>query len=285
MPEKINDKETAALIRLLGRLLRGFACDIRRDSADRMKFEDKKCVLLCTAYRILVECFGKPPKLFDYQYLLKDGTYLSDFAVTPIAFKNLFFKESLNDEYVAIINVPSKQTPIGRCFQVNNLGNVIEGKPVRYLNLSVNMFRNLARRQIMFGEPVWFGCDSSQSVCRLYGILDETIFPNRNAIMKQIPKMTKAEQLFYSENILSHAMVLEGFNEDINRNIQYWLVENSYGEDAGHHGFLTMSNSWFENYVYEIVIHREMLTENQRNAYLSPPILLEPWHPLGALAR
>ena len=85
---------------------------------------------------------------------------------------------------------------------------------------------------------------------------------------------------------MTHAMVLEGVNLDQNDKPTLWKVENSWGKDHGRDGFDTISDSWFDEYVYQVVVDKKYLTEEQKHIFeTETPTVLEPWDPMGSLAR
>ena len=45
-----------------------------------------------------------------------------------------------------------------------------------------------------------------------------------------------------------------------------------------------MSDEWFDEYTYQIVVNRKYLSEAALAAYAEEPIKLEPWDPMGSLA-
>jgi bleomycin hydrolase len=97
--------------------------------------------------------------------------------------------------------------------------------------------------------------------------------------------MNKAERLDYGESLMTHAMVFEGVNLNANGSPTLWKVENSWGEDHGRDGFDTLSDPWFDEYVYQVVVDKKYLTDEQRRIYeCSEPIELAPWDPMGSLA-
>ena len=84
---------------------------------------------------------------------------------------------------------------------------------------------------------------------------------------------------------MTHAMTLQGVNLDADGNPTRWRIENSWGEDAGKKGYEIASDTWFSEYVYQVVVDKKYLTEEELAAYESEPIELAPWDPMGALAR
>lgn len=94
--------------------------------------------------------------------------------------------------------------------------------------------------------------------------------------------LDKAARLDYGESLMTHAMVFQGVNFDGEGKPTLWRIENSWGKDHGHDGYDLMTDDWFSEYVYQVVVDRKYLTEDELAAYDSAP--LAPWDPMGALA-
>ena len=96
--------------------------------------------------------------------------------------------------------------------------------------------------------------------------------------------MDKAQRLEYGQSLMTHAMVLQGVNLDENGKPNRWRVENSWGKDPGHEGYYVMSDDWFSEYTYQVVVNKKYLTDAQRQLWEQAPLELEPWDPMGSLA-
>ena len=46
-----------------------------------------------------------------------------------------------------------------------------------------------------------------------------------------------------------------------------------------------MSDRWFDEYTYQIVVNKKYLTQQQRTIIDEEPIKLKPWDPMGSLAK
>ena len=44
------------------------------------------------------------------------------------------------------------------------------------------------------------------------------------------------------------------------------------------------SDAWFDEFVYQAVVNRRFLSEEQKKALDTDPIELAPWDPMGSLA-
>ena len=63
-----------------------------------------------------------------------------------------------------------------------------------------------------------------------------------------------------------------------------WKIENSWGPDAGINGYYTATDKWFDLFVYQIVVNKKYLTEDEKKYLEKKPIHLNPWDPMGTLA-
>ena len=141
--------------------------------------------------------------------------------------------------------------------RVKMLGNVKEGRPVKYLNLPAEDLKNAAIAQLKAGEPVWFGCDVGQCSIRDGGIMDlDAVCAGE--LSERNSGMDKAERLDYGESLMTHAMVFQGVNLDEAGKPTRWRVENSWGKEAGAEGYYVMSDEWFTEYTYQVVVHKKV---------------------------
>jgi len=168
-------------------------------------------------------------------------------------------------------------------YTVQYLGNVKEGSAVRYLNLPIEELKKAAIAQMKDGQPVWFGCDVGKHSERDSGIMDLDIRGLEDLLDTRFT-MTKAERLDYGQSLMTHAMVFQGVNLDENGKPNRWRVENSWGKEPGKDGYYLMTDRWFDEYMYQVVVNKKYLTAEQIAAYEAEPIALEPWDPMGSLA-
>ena len=285
MPETFSSSNTRVMDRFITMKLREDASLLRKahkNGAGREKLYEMKKEMLEEIYRILAISLGNPPVSFTFEYRDKDEKFHRDPDLTPKAFYEKYIGIDL-DEYISIINAPTEDKPFRRSYTVKYLGNVKEDGGVKYLNLPMEEFKELAVRQLEDGTPVWFGSDVGQFSGR-EGILDRDAYRYDELFSTKFG-MTKAERLDYCDSLMTHAMVLQGVNLDEEGKPNRWRVENSWGKDAGHEGYYVMSDDWFNEFTYQIVIHRKYLNEAQLAEFESEPVMLDPWDPMGSLAK
>ena len=284
-PESISSSNSRELNQILNKLLRQDAQILRElvvEGADLAELQAKKEELLQEVFNFLAMNLGLPPRQFDFSYRDKDNHFHSENGLTPQAFFKKYVDLKL-DDYVSIINAPTADKPYGQSYTVEMLGNVVGSKPVRYLNVEMDRLKELAIAQMQAGETVWFGSDVGQSSNRKAGIMADGMYDFTSSMDIQLTQ-DKAGRLDYSESLMTHAMVLTGVDLDENGKAKKWKVENSWGEKVGNKGYFVASDSWMDEYTYQIVVRKEFLTEAELAAYEAEPIVLAPWDPMGALA-
>ena len=163
-PESVASSNSRELNQYLNKLLRQDA-QILRDliagGADQAAVQTKKEELLQEIFNYLAMTLGLPPRQFDFAYRDKDDNYQSEKNITPQAFFEKYVGLKLSD-YVSVINAPTADKPYGKSYTVEMLGNVVGAPSVRYINLPMDRFKELAIAQMKAGETVWFGSDVGQ---------------------------------------------------------------------------------------------------------------------------
>ena len=289
MPETACSRSTGEMDSYLTRYLRGAARRLRESAQAGVSREDlgsMKKEMMGDVYHLLVTCLGEPPASFSVRLRDKDDKLVLSGTFTP----QELFAEAVGmnvDDYVSLISAPTADKPFGHAYTVSRLGNVVEDGGVRYLNLPIERLKECAVAQLRDDLPVWFGCDVGQSYLREEGIMDTSALDVDGLFGFPVEGcLDRAERLDYGESLMTHAMVLEGVNLDEAGHPTLWKVENSWGEDHGRDGFDTLSDPWFDEYVYQVVVDKKYLTDAERATYeTEEATVLAPWDPMGSLAR
>lgn len=284
-PETYNSASTGEMTSVMTEKLREFACILRKakaEGADAAKLGEMKEEMMKTIYSILCTCLGVPPTKVDLEVRDMDGNFISDYGLTPQEFFKKYVDMDLKD-FVSVINAPTSDKPYYHSYTIQYLGSVKEGRPIKHVNLPIEELKKAAIAQMQDGYPVWFGCDVGKSSVREQGLMSMSVY-NKEDLLDTTFTMTKAERLDYGQSLMTHAMVFQGVNLDENGKPNRWRVENSWGKDAGKDGYYVMTDDWFDEYMYQIVVDIKYLSEEAKKAYAEDPIVLAPWDPMGSLA-
>ena len=285
MNESFDSSATKDLTKYVTLKLREYACTLREEHRSRKSIRELRSLkqaMMNEVYRMLCISLGKPPASFTWETRDKDDKFIR-IRSTPQQFFADYVGMKL-DDYVSLINAPTKDKPFGKTYTVKYLGNVAGGTPVIYLNLPIEDLKKAAIAQMKAGEAVWFGSDVQQWFLKTEGLLSMNALRPDLLFDTGFP-LTKEQRLDYRESLMTHAMTFTGVNLDENGKADRWRVQNSWGKDVGKEGFWVMSDEWFDQFTYQIVVNKKYLTKAQRELFTQSPIELEPWDPMGSLAR
>ena len=285
MPETASSGATHQLNTRLAAVLRQAARDLRAAAAageDLDQLRRRKTETVDVVHRMLSLHLGTPPERFTWQWTDKDDVFHREPETTPQEFAARWVDLPL-DDYVCVVHDPRPSSPVGRTFTVEHLGNVVGAPPVVYLNVDVAQIKTWAQEAIVGGEPVWFGCDVDQMHHGDSGSWDAELF-DYDGVYGTRTDLDKADRLLHGATAMTHAMLLTGVDV-VDGRARRWRVENSWGDEKGDKGFWTMTDGWFDEYVFETAVRRDALPPDLRAALDSEPIVLPAWDPMGALAR
>lgn len=286
MPETESSGNTGAMDAMLSAKLREYAAELRNKythGANIDQLRERKMEMMNTIYRMLCLHLGEPPTEFYWQWNDKDDVFHREGLITPQVFYEKYVGMDL-DSMVCLIHAPTEDKPFNRLFTIDYLGNVVEGQIIRYLNVDIELMKQAAMRQIVEDKrAVWFGCDVGKELERNRGIMAEDTYDYEN-IYGEPFTADKAERLDYGQSLMTHAMVFTGVDIDENGKITKWRVENSWDDKTGDKGFYIMTDAWFNEYMYEVVVDKKFVPAEVLAQLEAEPIHLPPWDPMGALA-
>ena len=282
-PETNTSSATRETGQLINFSIRKFASEAKalyeKEGLEAVRKEKDK--LLNKFYILLTNAYGVIPEKFDFEYTDKEGNYHLEKGFTPLSFKEKYLG-SLLDDFVSLINAPTKSKPFGKTYTIQYLGNVVGGKEVTHLNVSMDRMKELILAQMKDNRIVWFGSDVGFYGDREEGVWDDGKF-DLDSLASLNLKMNKGESLDYHASQMNHAMCITGVSFK-NGVPSKWKIENSWGTDRAKAGYYIMSASWFDQFVYQAVVDKKYLNADELKALKAKPIVLKPWDPMGSLA-
>ena len=242
-----------------------------------------KADMLETVYRLLTIHLGTPPEKFEWQVRDRKKKFHRFEGLTPKQFFINHVGLDLSD-YVCLIDCPMSDKQYNENYTVEFLGNVVGGEDIRYLNLPSNRLKETSVNSIKDDNPIWFGCDVGKHFHRTLGVMDMDLFDYDSFYNLEFG-MDKAARLEYGDSQMTHAMLFTGVDLDLHNKPVKWRVENSWGTKGGEKGYNIMSDKWFDEYNYEVVVHKDCISDKFLELYLNEEAVhLNPWDPMGALA-
>jgi len=295
-PESTHSSLSSPLNTLLKTKLREHALILRDLSASlkasslsagqmQATLRSKKEELLKEVYTVMTATLGVPPRpdeTFTYDYYDKDGKAHA-WTGTPLQFYKAFAsRQYAPSSCFSLINDP--RNDFGKLYTVDKLGNVWGGRPVLYVNTEITNLKKAVVDMVKAGVPVFFGCDVGQFSENGNGIMDIDLMEYENAFNIKFG-LTKAQRLQVNESAMTHAMVISGVHLDASGNPVRYKVENSWGPDVGDKGYFVMTDKWFEQFVYQVVVPKALAPKELVKVYESgDAVVLPHWDPMGALA-
>ena len=279
MPETFNTNDTTGFATALGDKLKKDALFLRKLKQEGKDDEIKKTreKFLSEVYQMTAIAVGEPPKKFDLEYRDDDKKYHLEKDLTPLEFLHKYLGDVDFDDYVVLTNAPDHE--YGKLYGLPAEDNVSGSLRIKLLNVPMEYLTAASIAQLKDGEAVWFGNDVLRQMDRKTGYLDTNLYKLDDLFGVDL-KMSKADRLKTGVGEVSHAMTLVGVDED-NGEVRQWKVENSWGDKSGAKGYYVMNNEWFNDYVYEVVVHKKYLTDKQKELAEGPITDLPAWDSLA----
>lgn len=281
VPDTKNSESTRMMSRLLRRKLRQQAMELREmheQGADEEKMREAKPDMLGEIYQVLVMSLGEPPAEFEWRYKKSDGTLSEMNTYTPLSFFREFVDVKV-DDYVMFMNDPSRE--YYKLYEIDYDRHVYEGGNWKYINLPADEIKPFAKASILNNEAMYFSCDVGKQLNRDEGTLDVNNY-DYNDLFAVDFGMTKSERIKTFESGSTHGMSLVGVDLTGDGEIRKWLLENSWGSTSGHNGFLIMTDEWFDEYMFRLVVRKKYVPEEVLKILETEPVFLPPWDPMFA---
>lgn len=280
MPETFASNNTSRFTSLIKRKLREYALKLREMKGGDTILQTAKKEMLAEVYRILVLGFGQPPTEFTWAPKGADGSYLSTpRKYTPKSFYDEMIGEDLQNNYVMLMNDPTRE--YWKTYEIQYDRHTYDGHNWLYLNLPMDEIKAAAIASIKDSTMMYYSCDVAKELDSKRGLLDMNNYDYESILGVEFG-MDKKQRIMSFDSGSSHAMTLKAVDLDAEGKPVKWEVENSWGASSGFNGHLIMTDEWFDEYTFRLVVKKKYLSEKILKASQQKPIMLPCWDPMFA---
>lgn len=280
MPETFASNNTSRFTSLIKRKLREYALKLREMKGGDTILQTAKKEMLAEVYRILVLGFGQPPTEFTWAPKGADGSYLSiPRKYTPKSFYDEMIGEDLQNNYVMLMNDPTRE--YWKTYEIQYDRHTYDGHNWLYLNLPMDEIKAAAIASIKDSTMMYYSCDVAKELDSKRGLLDMNNYDYESILGVEFG-MDKKQRIMSFDSGSSHAMTLKAVDLDAEGKPVKWEVENSWGASSGFNGHLIMTDEWFDEYTFRLVVKKKYLSEKILKASQQKPIMLPCWDPMFA---
>ena len=281
MPESYSSDNTSKMARLISSRLREDGLILRKMVAEGKKaadIEKAKTEMLAKVYRMLALTIGEPPTQFTYAHRNKDGKAVGDpKTYTPQEFFKEVVGDKLNGTFIMVMNDP--RHPYYKTYEVELDRHTYDGHNWKYLNLPMDDIEQLAIASLKDGRKLYSSYDVGKMLDRKRGYGDTENF-DYGSLMGTTFGMNKAERISTFDSGSTHAMTLTAVDLDANGKAKKWKVENSWGASWGQQGCMIMSDRWFREYMFRLVVDKKYVSEELLKLNEQKPVMVTPEDPL-----
>ena len=283
MPETTIANSTNEFNSHLKRKLREIAINLREKSeagATVKQLEAYKVAELKTVYRMLTMAYGEPVKEFTWAPKDKKGKLMGEpKRYTPLSFYREVCapEEDLNQDYVMLMNDPSR--PYNKVYEIDMDRHMYDGHNWLYVNLDIDDLSPIAVASLRDGVPMYFSCDVGKQLDRQTGFLSMDNF-DYGSLFGTTFGMNKRQRIQTRDSGSSHAMTLVAVDLDQEGKPTKWKVENSWGEKNGYQGHMIMTDEWFREYMFRVVVNRRYCPQQVLDLLRQKPTRLPAWDPM-----
>ena len=276
MPETYQSDNTSQMANLLKLKLREYGLELRE--APKSKVQDMKIRQLSEIYRMLALCLGEPVQEFEWTRCDKNNNIVSRKKYTPKSFYDEFIGEDLESNYVMIMNDPCRE--YGKVYEIDYDRHVYDGHNWLYINLPIERIKEMAISSIKDNTAMYFSCDVGKFANSKKGVLDINNF-DYESLMGVTFGMDKKERVQTHASGSSHAMTLIAVDVVDGKPVK-WMVENSWGPASGYQGNYIMTDEWFNEYMFRLVVEKKYVPADVLKMLDQKPVQLPAWDPMFA---
>jgi len=278
MPETYASNNTSTWTSYIKRKLREDAVLLRQNAkATDKQLQDQKAKYLSEIYHMLTLTLGEPVKEFYWAPKNSQGQEIGEAKkYTPLSFYKEFYKTDLQSDYIMLMNDPSRE--YWKTYEIQYDRHTYDGHNWLYLNLPIEEIKECAIASIKDSTMMYFSCDVAKFMNRSDGTCDLNNY-NYEEIFGVKFGMDKKQRIISHDSGSSHAMTLMAVDLDKDGKPLKWKVENSWGM-TGHNGHVIMTDEWFNEYMFRLVINKKYASEKILKAAEQKAIMLPCWDPM-----
>lgn len=283
MPETNSSDNTSRMASLITEKLREFGLQLRDQAATGTKpaaLGKMKTEMLGTVYRMLVLNLGVPPTEFTWTRKDANGNPVETERYTPLSFLKKYGDENLLSNYVMLMNDPSRE--YYKCYEIDFDRHRYDGKNWTYVNLPADDIKEMAITSLKDSTMMYFSCDVGKFLNSSRGLLDVNNY-DYSSLMGTTFGMDKKQRIQTFASGSSHAMTLMAVDLNKEGKPRKWMVENSWGPASGYEGHLIMTDEWFDEYMFRLVVEKKFATPKVLEILKQKPIRLPAWDPMFAM--
>ncbi|MEA4333729.1 C1 family peptidase [Mycoplasma sp. 1232] len=279
MPETFHSGNTTDMNEQIDKHLKNGMKKIRAlvaQGADKTQIQVVKEDALYRVYDIVSKCLGTPVTEFTYEYKDKDNKYHKIENITPVEFFAKYVGKDF-DKKVNLVHDPRNLYHYGTKYVLKYQKSVYEDQDVEMINVPLDVIKSAVIASLKDNLPVWFACDVDPFKDNKSGIFDPKLY-DFDSVFEPISDFNKEDRIIYFNSMLNHAMAFVGVKTENGKPIA-WKVENSWGDDSGKKGVYSMSDEWFDEYNFSVIVDPKYVPEEYLKADKS--VVLELWEPFA----
>jgi len=281
MPESFSSDNTSRMARLISSKLREYGLQLRdmvAKNKSQTSINKAKVRMLAQVYHMLSMTIGEPPQKFTYAFKTKGGKSVSAAKeYTPLSFFREVVGGPLNGTFIMAMNDPRR--PYYKTYEVEYDRHTYDGHNWKYVNLPMDDIEKMAIASLKDGRKLYSSYDVGKFLDRKRGYADIENY-DYESLFGTTFGLDKAQRISTFDSGSTHAMTLCAVDLDEKGKARKWKVENSWGADWGQQGCLIMTDRWFREYMFRLVVDKKYVPENILKAAELEPVMVMPEDPL-----
>ena len=281
MPESFSSDNTSRMRALISSKLREYGLQLRdmaQKDRKQSSIDKAKVRMLSQIYKMLTLTIGEPVQTFSYAFKDKSGKAVGPAKTyTPQSFYQEVVGGPVNGTFIMAMNDPRR--PYYKTYEVEYDRHTYDGHNWKYVNLPMDDIEQMAIASLKDGRKLYSSYDVGKFLDRKRGYADTENF-DYESLFGTTFGMDKAQRISTFDSGSTHAMTLTAVDLDDQGKVKKWKVENSWGASWGQQGCLIMTDRWFREFMFRLVVNKKYVPENILQAAETEPVMVMPEDPL-----